>query len=39
MKSSQLSIKIPVVNFGNSILDNSSWVKINESIIKNPYLK
>ena len=27
------------VNLGNSILDNSKWDKISESIAKNPYLE
>ena len=39
MKPLQISIKIIEVNFGNSILDNSIWYKINQGIAKNPYLE
>ena len=35
MKSSQVSIKVLGINFGNSILDNSNWDKISEGITKN----
>ena len=38
MEWSQFSIKYLGVNFGNSILDNSNWDKINESIRKIIYI-
>ena len=34
MEWSQFFIKILGVNFGNSVLDNSSWDKISEDITK-----
>ena len=34
MECSQYSVKKHVVNFGNSIFDNSNWDKISEDIIK-----
>ena len=37
---SQFSIKIRGLHFGNSVLDNSSWNKINHSLTKkNQYLE
>ena len=36
---SQFSIKIPVANFGNSILDKPNWDKISEGIIKKTYME
>ena len=35
MEWSKVFIKILRISFGNSILDNSNWDKISESIIKN----
>ena len=35
----EISIKILEVNFGNSILDNTKWDEISNSVAKNPYLE
>ena len=35
----KISIKILEVNFGNSILDNTKWDEISNSVAKNPYLE
>ena len=35
MEWSQFSLKNLVLNFGNSIIDNSNWDKISEGILKN----
>ena len=35
----KISIKILEVNFGNSILDNTKWDKISNSVAKNLYLE
>ena len=35
----KICIKIFGVNFSNSILDKSKWVKISEGLAKNPYLE
>ena len=35
----EISIKILEVNFGNSILDNTKWDEISNSVAKNPYME
>ena len=35
----KISIKILEVNFGNSILDNTKWDEISNSVAKNLYLE